>query len=793
MYRLTAYLSIGLYLSVFSLQAAEIQMPVDIEVVGQRIEVTGYLDDEREQYWALDGNELIPILAQSITAGRLEQLRPVLKDNKVSAADFEQIGWKSVYDTDNLIIQLNVPVTDRRLVNIALEPSQNGPAPSNLPQSQPALFSGVLNTYWSHTHNLVDTEYAASQVALRARAAFGPVTFEDGHTYSYNHFNDQGSWLRDRTRLIGNLPNNWGYLQLGDYQIDTDIASLPGGDLFGLSYSYQPSYIKNYERPNIVPISLESTSLVNIRINGEDYRTIRLASGQYNLRDLPLEQGVNEVELNYIDQSGSEQKLFFNLVDHPQLLLEGDIETQLVYGAQQNYEDDGDKTIDRDQFVTQGVISYGLTDWWTISPTIDISQTTKRYSLDQSFAVGEFFITLNGDWSEVDTKRSYKLDSQFYASELFNKRLSNLSFRYGVERRIKDDPLVHTLRLSSGINTPFDIGYLSFNLEHQFDPNGTLRQSASINTSYRINQRITTSLNLRWQKQRNTIDRTLYFTLSFPLRWHDISVSTRTAYDSDENEYRSQISASQYDSKYYWRASTNFIDKKYDGFDGYGKIYGERAVWNGRYSSRNVSQESSNRALTLGVDTGIAWAGNQFVWTAPLSSSFNIVALPDEYRDKYALMYDEYKRLQIVSSELGGHSSLAIPIQNERHQVIKISGDNLDFNEELKHGEYVANGGLYSGSFHQLNINKGFFVNGFFHDRNDKPLADVVGEFRHLNNKTTYPFFTDQLGNFELDVLPTGEYEVYFYDNAAPPFKMSLDDSNVIDDMFIELGIVTVL
>ncbi|OLQ93487.1 hypothetical protein BIY22_03070 [Vibrio panuliri] len=776
----------------FPLHAAEMQIPIDVSIVGQQVEITGYLDDEKEQYWALDGNELIPILSQAVAATRLEELRAALQNKKVSHLDFKALGWESHYTPDQLLVELGVPVKERKLVDIALEPSSFGKAPTSLPHVKPALFSGALNTYWSHTHNLNDTEFSVSQVALRATAAIGAITVEDGHTYSYNHFTHQGHWLRDRTRLMANLPNNGGFLQFGDYEIDAQITPLPSGDLFGLSYSYQPDYIKRSDKPNLVPLSLETSALVSIRINGEDYRTLRLASGQYNLRDLPLEQGVNEVEVSYVDQSGIEQKRFFNLVDHPQLLLKGDIETQLVYGAEQIYQDDGDKEINRDNLKGQGVVSYGLTDWWTASAAMELADTAQQYSLEQNFAIGDFFFSLDGRLNEYSDSRSYNLSSQLYASELLDARLSNFSLRYGVNRSSEKDPLVHTVGISSGIKTPLDIGYLTVSLEQQFDAQQTLRQTASINTSYRINQYVTTTLNMRWQKYNDTIDRSLYFTLSFPLRWNNVSVATRTSYDSNKNQYESQVSASQYANDYYWRASTKFVDQRYDGFDGYGKIYGQRVTWNGRYSSRNLSQSTSNRTLTVGADTGFAWAGNRLLWSAPITGSFNIVSLPDAFDDAYALQYDQYRRIAVVPKEQGGQQSLLVPVKNDGYRVVKVSGDNLAFNQELKQSEFVAFGGLYSGSYHQLEIAQGFFVSGFFYNQNQQPLADVVGEFRHLQSKQSYPFFTDQLGNFELDVLPAGNYQVYFYDNVAHSIEVQVSQKQVTDDVFIDLGTIAV-
>ncbi|MFA0415116.1 fimbria/pilus outer membrane usher protein [Vibrio renipiscarius] len=774
--------------------AEEMQIPIDVEVVNQRVEVTGYLDDEREEYWALEGNELLDILTQSIDATRLETLRSALQNEKVTRATLQDLGWDSEYRADELIISISVPVSDRKLVDIPLQNLGTKTPPTGIPHIEPVLFSGVLNTYWSHSHNLVNTDYSASQVALRGITAIGPITFEDGHTYTYNHFTDKGTWVRDRTRVISNLPNHAGYLQFGDYQIETDISSLPSGDLFGLSYSYQPQYLEELTNPNSVPISLESTSLVKININGEEYRTLRLAAGQYNLKDLPLEQGVNEVEVSYIDQGGIEQKRFFNLVDHPQLLLKGDIETQLLYGARQRYENNGTKSIDRDIMSAQGVISYGLTEWWTLSSVILYEDDEQNFALNQNFALGDLFFSLDSEFNQFPDSHSYQFLGQVFIDQLFDESLSNVSFRYGVNQTTKPDPLVHKLSFSSSIDTPFDNGYLSVNLDHEFDNERTQSQGASLNASYRFSERISTSVNLRWQKNEDQIDRSIYLSFSMPLRWNNVSVSARTSFDSRNDEYQTEVAASQYQPDYYWRAATKFVGQEYDGLDSYGKWYGNRVTLNARYSSTNESRPTKSRILSVGADTAIAWAGSNVILTSPVTSSFNIVSLPEEYQDRYQLSYDQYKRIQITdAADNAGYSELLVPISNDGYRTIRVDGRNLAFNEELKQGEFVALSGLYSGSSHQLTIDKGYFVSGQFYNQKQKPMADIVGEFQSKSTNQTYPFFTDEEGNFELDVLPEGDYRVRFYDNAASARDIQISATQDDEQLFIDLGNVIVI
>jgi len=43
-------------------------------------------------------------------------------------------------------------------------------------------------------------------------------------------------------------------------------------------------------------------------------------------------------------------------------------------------------------------------------------------------------------------------------------------------------------------------------------------------------------------------------------------------------------------------------------------------------------------------------------------------------------------------------------------------------------------------------------------------FGEVVGEFIEKNTAKNYPFFTDNEGSFELDMVPNGEYRIRLFD-----------------------------
>lgn len=765
-----------------------LEFPLDVIVFDKPYEITAYLDDENETYWALSGDELIEVLAQSLDSTRLESLRSQFADSEITNKQLTALGWQVQYLPDELRIIIAIPVEEKQIIDLPMTMRGSHVPPQGIEHVTPNLFSGVINTSLSHSRNLVDTEYQSTLMTLKGAIALGDFTLEDQHSYSYRHWDGQGQWYRNQTRLTYDLPDDFGLFQLGDYQTQTSISTLPGGDLFGLSYSYQPRYLNSFNRPNSVPLTLESASLVTVRINGEDYRVLRLAAGQYNIRDLPLEQGVNEVEVVYVDQSGVEQRRFFNVVDSPDLILQGDLETQWVVGVVQDYDDDGFKYLDRDKPGAQAIMSYGVTDWWTSAPQVEWREERKKFMLSNNFALSDYFISIDGYYLEESDVYSHQGNISFYADTLLADSLESVNVNYELNDSSAAEHLTHTVSLSSGVRTPLQNGYLSFVLSNAFENSESVKQTASINTSYRWFDRLSTSLNFRWERAYGEDNHSVYFSMSLPLNWNNVSVYSRSSYDTRTDVNKNELTASQFQTDYYWRTSARFNDTDYEGFDGYGKIYGDRVDWNARYSTSNENTDSKNRTLTVGAETAVAWAGSEVVWTSPVSGSFTIVSLPEEFQDTYALKTDRYGRMKIVPKEEGEGSYKLVEGANRSYKTINVDGSELDFNEELMVSKFASISHRRSGTAYELSISRGYFVSGQFYDRNEQPIVDLVGEFQKENSSQTYPFFTGEDGSFELDILPPGHYRVYFYDGAAQEMIVQVREDQVVDGTFIDLG-----
>lgn len=775
--------------SMYAFADERIPMPIDIDLPTKRIQVTAYLSNDEIEDWQLDGAEFIEKASTIVSDSVKTKLIKEFMDVRIVASDMQKLGWASHFDPDMLILTIDIPADQMEETNIAFGRSASQHEyPKNVRIIEPSPVSGVFNFYYTHTHNFDDTSLYSDSLALRTGIAIGPLTIEDGHTFSRNSITEEVQIQRDNSRLIYDLPNNYGFIQLGDYYSDTQTQLLDSGDIFGLSYSYQPQYLRDYYRPNSVPIVLESTSIVTIKINGEEFRRMRLAPGQYNLRDLPIDNGVNEVEVNYIDQGGAEVVKFYNLINDPNMLLARTLETQWTVGYVQYYNEEGIKELNDEVPAAQMVLSYGITDWWTISPKVEWQQDIQDYNLLQSFAIGDNFLTLEAGLESTDISYNYRGIVSYYLQEtawgLLNN--TNISYEYTYQEPTIGYNTRQYIRFSTGLNLPISNGYMSFNGYSRFDDNKNIENSFSLNTSYRLWDYLTLGVNLRWLENEGNSEENFTISANMPINVFNHRVSISSRYDSTQEHSENAISFYNYSAKQNWRGTVNLLDHQYDGADLYYKRYGDYLNGNIRLTSTDeLNAEQRTRLGSVGLETGVAFSGSNVVWTSPISTGFSIVSLEQE-SDEYRLTKNDYGQLSIVPKEEGGSNTIVTEVSNRRERLVEVNTRELAFDKELEFSQFVIQGGLRRGSNVSLSMVNGLLVSGILESQG-QPMVDVVGEFVAIDGNKAFPFYTGEQGDFEVDMIPKGKYELKFYDDQYQSRLVTIDDKDAVDDMFVQL------
>jgi outer membrane usher protein len=192
-----------------------------------------------------------------------------------------------------------------------------------------ATFSGALDyrvaKQW--TENLAND----SNIELNGHLNINGWVVQNQQSFADDR---EKKWLRRRTLITHDWPDNTMRLSLGDLNY-RQLGFMGSEQLSGISLStnfqLQP-YTINY------PLSeqsffLEQDAVVEVMVNGTSSDKRFLMAGRHNIYDLPLINGVNEVELQITDIFGREQSMRLFATQDKKLLAPGEHEYSVTLGV----------------------------------------------------------------------------------------------------------------------------------------------------------------------------------------------------------------------------------------------------------------------------------------------------------------------------------------------------------------------------------------------------------------------------------------------------------------------------
>ncbi|MEZ9901127.1 fimbria/pilus outer membrane usher protein [Vibrio breoganii] len=158
-------------------------------------------------------------------------------------------------------------------------------------------------------------------------------------------------------------------LRISAGDLNTNVAGhLPSISMGGLGIErlwseLQPN--RTIQNGGSQTVNLRESADIAIYINDIYIRQIRLPPGKYQIDDLPLSQGANDIRLVIRYQSGEREVLNYSQFYNGRLLREGFSDFALYTGVASAIVD-RDYVYDEDQYVVHGYYEYGLTSLFTV-------------------------------------------------------------------------------------------------------------------------------------------------------------------------------------------------------------------------------------------------------------------------------------------------------------------------------------------------------------------------------------------------------------------------------------------
>lgn len=300
----------------------------------------------------------------------------------VRPSDLEAIGLIVRFNQSQLLLVVESIPGELRPVQ-SLGQTESVRTVDSLPVIEPASFSTYLNAN-------VNVDYARRSglrdpdLFLNGATRWGDVVVEYDGAFT-DQFSEGYRFYRRGVRAVYDQPNSYRRYSAGDLRVNT-VPLLQTPFIGGVSLEKRRRLFDPYlpvARLGGREIFLDNDSTVDVLINGERYQTFQLEPGRYDLANLPVQLGNNDVQLRIRDSAGRQQLVALNFFYEPLDLPAGESEYVLATGfVADNLGFEPDYT-DRAAFM--GMYRRAVSDTLILGGGLQVSEDVQAASIASSF------------------------------------------------------------------------------------------------------------------------------------------------------------------------------------------------------------------------------------------------------------------------------------------------------------------------------------------------------------------------------------------------------------------------
>ena len=690
----------------------------------------------------------------------------------ITLAALAQPGLQVVFDQQDLKLIVRVAPDVASASEIAL-------APSNIDQPNantllPAGFSFGLNFFGSKAYNHRSSANPASEGFLPLNLGvdgFVNVGGIDGvsllHQWTYRDGSDSQLTRGPMTLLHDDWRNAVRYAagDVDPFPLPQQGATPLGG--FQISRAFndlQPTRnVRPAGRTNFI---LERDAIVEVEVNGVVTRTLQLRAGNYNLRDLPFTEGLNEVRLLIQDGAGRREIASFSRSFTTSLLEKGLDEFSFAFGVPRIGTPGGFTY--RDQPQVTGFYRTGLTQNFTAGVNFQADGDTQVVGAEALLAtrLGTFRLEMAG--SRTDGGRAgYAATAAYFKSFALGRNLGEIEAiwdhrsrnytvlnqgRFGTD--LEDDVSVrYRQSLPSGFFTNIVLGYTGRRT-------GIDETRWSGGLSKTFGKFFLSALYEGRKREGLGTEHAAFLNLSVRLGPRENLVAR---YASRENRYRVEYERSVTNQLGDWgvRAGVGGADGE-RSLQGQVDYFANRAELGARFDLfDDTFNGNRTRQSTLRFATAVGFADGAFAIGRPFRDGFVVVkghpSLEGRPVDVSAGVTDEiYGRTDMLGPVL------ISTFRNYQRNPIRVNVDDLPPGYDLGSATYELFPGTRSGFSITVGSDASRTLLGTLVDEEGQPIALLPGRVRSLDrpDATVIPLFTNRAGRFVASALQPGRYVI---------------------------------
>ncbi|MDK2596096.1 fimbria/pilus outer membrane usher protein [Pseudoalteromonas obscura] len=730
---------------------------------------------------ATDGIELKSIAAtefkdkmQSVLSEEILAWLTELGDTAITPAEFSAKGIELTLQPQDLTIEMSLSEAAMATDSLSYGRQKHFELPEG--EAKWAVLNN-LNLNHERTNNNHDHR---SQLEWLIDANIGGG---DGINMNSSVFWENGNQrsskvYRGETAFYYDQPDKPLRYTLGDTSMNS-AGHLPGAQLAG--FSIEKAYSKLQPQRRITPgnsqqFVLPRAALLEVYINDFLISRLRLKAGRYDLSDLPLTSGENNIHVVATYPNGEKEDFYFTTHYNARLLAKGLSDYSLSVGYLSSLEDQ--RFHYDDDLIISGTYEYGLSDSFTFG--FNGAVHPRGHVLGTLATINSPIGNLSLRYSQSEVNGTvgsiYSLETEHSIFGHGNVGSPNFRLGYEISHDFTSSPWLE-FDTRNNRNRAF-VDYSYFINEHMdLNFNATRAQ----NDDNFVTDSITAEFNVRYetirlrmgynhtQSEDDRIEPDNQFFLNFT--WN---------YDSRENSNRARAqynSRTKVSSASYAKTNHNFVnDYGYQVLAEQGEDFRQEqleASYTGAFVRADISANNHSRfgirsdsSASVNLSTSLGVADGHFGMGATTTAPFAVVTKHNTLKDADVLInVDRTGRAQTKpSNQIGALIDLGNGYSKTQ---LNIDVPDAPLGYDWGPGIYVKVGGAATGHHIQIGSDLSYTIIGTLVDDKGTPIAMKRGRIVKQQNAESadpqaqsWPFFTNRAGRFVVEGISLGHFDI---------------------------------
>lgn len=615
--------------------------------------------------------------------------------------------------------------------------------------------------------------------------------------------NTDRKWQRGNVRAVKDFPDKIVRVAAGDLSYPT-VGFQAGPALGGLTvarnFSLQPYLVTNPTGSTSFVLDEEAT--VDVYVNQGKAASYRLQPGPYDVSDFPVTNGVNDVKVEIIEDSGKREVIDFALVNDNSLLSKGLHEFAYNVGTPSE-NSNGNYVYDDSTPSFTGFHRFGAKDDLTLGVNAQASEFQQMAGTEVTKAVdfGVFKHELGlseGDnvspdyatklqYSYNDVSNRFDFDPSFDISAQYKGRdfvalgqdVATNNYSYQYEARYRQRAVFD---INTGVGAEYRVGR-----DEQAD-------DWSVNTfvNKSVGEGTSVNVNMEYEKDRRfgvlfslskTIPAEPYSAFLFRNTKENITnVNLRYTPEKNVGGVGANVSA------------TRGNEVKNVTSELYTNQYFTELSGRHRYAENDSGSDEVSSEVELQMGSALVFADGHVGLSRTVGNSFAMVVPHKTIRDKkVGVNRHQVNGSEFYEAKTGLFGPAVVPdLSSYLYQNVKVDAASLPFGYAVDKDSYHVLPGYKSATVIDFGSGPTVLVDGVLKNANGEVMSLVVGDVVSLNDSGMQPqqFFTNREGRFRVANVKAGRYKIVL--NDYPELSYSFDIEEEMIGQY-DLGVVKLL